>query len=358
MGQEVKRILVTGAGGNAARNFIESLRMNYNKIYIIGIDINKYHLSCVDVDKRYIVPNVNDSGYLKRLNKIIEKENIELVHAQPDIEVEFIAKHKNSIKAKTFLPDTESILKCRNKMETNLALKEYGVPVPKSFLVQKLDDIPKIMDSLPTDLKWVRAVKGAGSKAALPVKTVRQAKEWIDYWRDMRELESQDFMICEFLPGREFAWQSVWSEGRLVTSMARERLEYLFGNLTPSGQSSSPSVAKSIHYDKVTLIGISAVKAVDKNPQGIYCIDMKENDKGIPCVTEINAGRFFTTSNFFSKVGTNMPQIYIKLAFGEDVGSVKLTNSAPSRLYWIRGVDRIPMVMTDDEIQRRIESNI
>lgn len=351
----MRRILVTGAGGNAARNFIESLRMGYNEIYIVGVDINKYHLACVDVDTRYLIPNVNDPTYLQVLNTIIEIEGINLIHAQPDIEVEFIATHKNEIKAKTFLPSTEVILRCRNKMETYLRLNESKIPVPKSFLVQKLGDISNIIRKLPTEIKWVRAVKGAGSKAALPVKTVRQAKEWINYWRDMRNLESQDFMICEFLPGREFAWQSIWNKGRLVTSMARERLEYLFGNLTPSGQSSSPSVAKSIHYDKLNMTGIKAVQAVDSNPQGIYCIDMKENYEGVPCVTEINAGRFFTTSNFFSTVGANMPQTYIKLAFDENIGPIKLTNASPSRMYWIRGVDRRPTLLTEDELQERIE---
>jgi len=354
----MRRILVTGAGGPASRNFIESLKMNDFDIYIVGIDINKYHLACVDVNKRYLVPSFDSENYIHTINKIIKKENIHLIHAQPDVEVEFIATHKNDIKANTFLPSIEAIFKCRNKLETYLALRDKKIPVPESYLVKKLDNIDTIMKKLPTEVKWVRAVKGAGSRAALPVKTTQQAREWINYWREMKDLESQDFMICEFLPGREFAWQSVWTDGRLVTSMARERLEYLFGNLTVSGQSSSPSIAQSLHYDRLNMIGVGAVKAVDPKPQGIYCVDIKENYDKIPCVTEINAGRFFTTSNFFSHIGSNMPQIYVRLAFGEDIEPLKLTNSAPSKLYWIRGVDRKPTLLSEDELQKRIERNI
>ncbi len=35
--------------------------------------------------------------------------------------------------------------------------------------------------------------------------------------------------------------------------------------------------------------------------------------------TEINIGRFFTTIHFFTQAGLNMPEIFMKLAFGEPV---------------------------------------
>ena len=68
----------------------------------------------------------------------------------------------------------------------------------------------------------------------------------------------------------EFAWQSLWYNGELVTSQARERLEYIFGNLTPSGQTSSPSVAKTVNRDDVNEAGKNAVLAVCDKPHKYF----------------------------------------------------------------------------------------
>jgi carbamoyl-phosphate synthase large subunit len=224
------------------------------------------------------------------------------------------------------------------------------VPVPKSFPVWRYDDIPVVVETLQAKhgTVWVRAIRGAGSRAALPVGTAEQATAWIRYWCEYRNLCPGDFMLAEFLPGREFAFQSLWHEGRLVTSMARERLEYLMGNIMPSGQSSSPAVARTVHREDVNAIGTRAVQAVDPCPHGVYCVDLKENSLGVPCVTEINVGRFFTTSNFFSEAGCNMPYYYVRLAYGEVLTGLPTYNPLDVDLYWVRGVDREAQMLRGD----------
>ena len=56
----MRRILVTGAGGNAGRNFIASLRMAPEPIYVVGTDVSAMHLACADIDAAYLVPRVDD----------------------------------------------------------------------------------------------------------------------------------------------------------------------------------------------------------------------------------------------------------------------------------------------------------
>jgi len=147
-------------------------------------------------------------------------------------------------------------------------------------------------------------------------------------------------MVSEFLPGAEFAWQSLWHEGRLVTSQARQRVEYFWGNHTPSGQSSSPSVAKTVNRDDVNKAGEAAVRAVAERPHGVFCVDMKENAAGDPLVTEINPGRFFTTSNFFAHAGLNMPDMYVQLGLGNALDATPpVYNPLPENLYWVRMID-------------------
>jgi hypothetical protein len=63
--------------------------------------------------------------------------------------------------------------------------------------------------------------------------------------------------------------------------------------------------------------------------------------------TEINPGRYFTTSYFFSYAGkelkiwyANMPYVELKLALGEQLpNDIKQYNILPAGLHWIRHID-------------------
>lgn len=349
----MKRILVTGAGGSAGINFIASLRMAEERVHIAGSDINTWHMQLPDVDSAHMLPHCSATEYLDELCRLIERERIGFVYAQPDMELEVISKYRDRIPARVFMPSHDAILACHDKMLTNERLRAAGVKVPRSVRIEKLDEIDEILPKMmrKSDRAWLRAIRGAGSKAALPVQTARHAREWIHYWRSTGRLETSDFMLAEFLPGREFAFQSLWHEGEMVTSQARERLEYVFGNLFPSGQSSSPSVARTVHREDVNEVATAAVRAVDPAPSGVYCVDLKEDRSGAPCVTEINIARFFTTSNFFAAAGSNMPWYYLRLAFGEEIPDLPRTNAVPADLYWIRLMDGGPVLVREEEFR-------
>jgi len=340
----MKRILVTGAGGSAAYNFIESLRNNpeKEKFFIIGTDMSPYHIELSNVDKRYLLPGVKDPNYLKKLNKLIKKEKIDFLHCQPDVEVDFLSKNINKIKTKTLLPNPKTVDICQNKMEFNRILKENNISVPDAFHIKSKRDLKNGMKELlkNNEKVWLRATKGAGSKAALPVKELCHAEMWIDYWKKMKGLGYGDFMISEFLPGKEYAFQSLWLNGELLMSQARERIEYIFGNLTPSGQSSSPSVAKTVNLKELNDLVYKAIKVIDQKASGIFCADLKTDKNGKIKLLEINTGRFFTTSFFFSKAGINMPYYYTKIGLGEKIkNNLKKFNNIPSDWYWVRMID-------------------
>jgi len=308
----------------------------------VGTDIDKYHIKLSSADKNYLVPNYSSPSYIPTLNDIIKREKIDFLHCQPDTELQVISENREKIDTKLMLPSKKAIELAFNKLKCSVHLREKGVPVPYSVYINSPKDIQQaieVLSSRGNEIFWVRAIKGAGSRAALPVKTYEQAKMWIDYWNDMKDVKYGDFMMSQYLPGKEYAFQSIWKHGDLITSQARERLEYVFGNRMPSGQSSSPIVAKTVSNDSVNEVAISGIKALDTTPNGVYCVDLKEDKNGIPRITEINAGRFFTTSIFFSVAGCNMPLYYIKSGLGEPLPYLKKFNPLPEGLYWIRQMD-------------------
>jgi biotin carboxylase len=339
----MRRILVTGAGGPAAANFIHSLRLSGKAYYIVGTDSNKWHLELANVDALYRLPRFHEGTYLPRLIEVIKREKIDVVHAQPDVEVLKISQYRDKLGARTFLPTHKTIALCQNKYAATAMMAASGLPTPGSIAA---DNSPKsLWEATEIILKnhkkaWVRAIRGAGAKASLPVTNADQAVAWARYWVEEQGLSYSDFMVSQFLPGREYAFQSLWRDGELITSAVRERLEYLFGHLSPSGQSSSPSVARSVHNPAVNVYAIQAIEAIDAKPNGIFCVDLKEDEAGWPLVTEINAGRFFTTSNFFAVAGSNMPDIYMSLAYGDEIDpDLPPYDAVPADLYWVRQMD-------------------
>ena len=344
----MRRLIVTGSGGSAGTNFIKSLRLAPEPFYIVGTDISKYYLKLSKADVNYQVNSCYDGIYLNQLNTIIKEEKIEFIHAQPDPEVNVISANRDKLNAKTFLPNHTILPIAYNKFWLNQELQAHKVPCPKSWMVGDKKHLRQIFRQNKSKM-WVRAVSGAGSLAALPVTEYKHASMWIEYW-GTRGLEWKDFMISEYLPNKEYAFQSLWRNGNLITSAARERIEYLFQNRMPSGQSSTPTVAKSVHNKQVNKIATEGILALDFMANGIYCVDLKENKNGVPCITEINVGRFFTTSIFFSLAGCNMPYYYILLAYKEKLPSLPKYNAVPEGLYWIRQIDCGEVMVKENEL--------
>jgi carbamoylphosphate synthase large subunit len=341
------KVLITGGGGNAGRSVIDCLRLKHT---CVAIDTNPYHLASSNAhDTESIVP-VSHPDYLKRLNQIITKHSIDYIHPQPDVETLFISKHRDKIKAKTFLPQPDIIELTHNKLLAIEAFQQNNIPTPQSyFLSEGIDKFNQLKEI--TEKVWVRAIRGAGSKAALPVLSYEQAKAWCDYWCSVKGMNEADFIMSEFLSGTEYAVQTLWHEGELMASQARERTEYFFGSIMPSGQSSTPSIACTIHDNQVYQTAYQAIKAVDQKPHGIYCVDMKENSNGKPCVMEINCGRFFTTSNFFAALDVNMPlMICDMLETGKPLSEDKRKIEAIKDCYWwVRGLDKAPTLLNENK---------
>jgi carbamoyl-phosphate synthase large subunit len=340
----VKRILVTGAGGPAGINFVKSLRIAPEKMHLVGTEANEHFVHLASTDKKYVVPRATDPDYINTLNQIIRKDKIEFFHAQPDVEVEIISENREKLKANIFLPSKKAVRACQDKLEATRLWKKHNVPVARFMELRKDSDVDRALGELGSPI-WIRATHGAGGIGSTSASNRETALSWIGYWKARGV--AWKFIAQEHLPGRNMAFHSIWKEGELVTSMARERLEYIYPHLAPSGITGTPAAQKTIHNEQVNKTGTKAVLSIDPKFNGIACVDLKEDDEGKPCVTEINAGRMFTTSFFFSYASNilrkdpcaNIPYLYVKLAYNEKIPKIPQYNILPKDVYWIRHID-------------------
>jgi carbamoyl-phosphate synthase large subunit len=330
------RLLLTGVGSPASQNVLRSLRDAPEPFYIVGADANRYHLEWGDLDRAYEAPMTTSPEYLPFLQRLIEREGIEFVHGQPDWEVAWLAEHAGLLAADSLLPSAETVAACQDKAACAIRWHELGLRTDPAITLGRRDDLDRAVATLGLPL-WLRATAGAGARGSCKVERLEQGRAWLDYWRSCGT--NWLFMAQQYLPGPEFAFQSLWYRGHLVTSAARERLEFVFPQHAPSGVTSSPVVARSVHNDDVKLVSTLAILACDSEPHGIYCVDLKCDAEGAPRPTEVNAGRFFTTSYFFTAAGANMPYCFVLLGLGRAPLSLPQYNAVPPDLYWIRHID-------------------
>jgi carbamoyl-phosphate synthase large subunit len=99
----------------------------------------------------------------------------------------------------------------------------------------------------------------------------------------------------------------------------------------------------------VSEVCAAAIRALDKGASGVFCFDLKEDDSGVPCITEINAGRFAMITNLYDLVGKhNMALTYLRLALGEPV-NVRDPYDTAEEYYLVRDLDTEPGIFHADE---------
>lgn len=330
------RVAVLGAGGPAGVNALRALRAAGHDC--IATDSDERHLVwCNQLAETVPMPEVTPEA--------IDALGANVVIPQADPLVALVGRY--NLRARTFLPWRDVIARCQDKLETARIWHEAGLrELPPQVIESPWPDhlhLARDRFGLPF---WLRATRGAGAKGAILVSEIEQGYHWLRFW-ETRGSE-MEWVAEEYLPGRDLAWSSVWYDGELQSSFARERLEYLYPHLTPEGLTGTPTIARIVHDNRVNETAYAAVLAVDTKPHGIYSVDLREDDAGIPRPTEINAGRGFTTFGLWSLTsGPNFLDLAVRLAvdgpswwlYRPDIAQPEKWDALPEGLTLYRHID-------------------
>lgn len=341
------RLLVTGAGTGPSENLMRSLRAGDASLVIAGCHHDRFALKNSAADSKHLVPAPGHREFARALRRLVAREQIDLVIPTSDADVLRVARLRDTLARRVFLPRTRVIELCRDKYRLTAHLDSRGVPVPLTCPVTSPARIGAVFRRLrPTSMAWCRIRTGHGALGALPVETPAQARAWIGYWGRMRGVPASAFTLAEYLPGRDFSCQSLWRDGTLVLTKTFERVTPFGGQ--PGGLSVA-ALAKTVREPRVAAVCEAAIRAVDRRASGIYCFDVRENARGVPCVTEINAGRFSMSTNLYDLVGEhNMALTYVRLALGEPV-DIRDEYDAPEGYYMVRDLDTLAGIFHADD---------
>jgi hypothetical protein len=351
-----RRLLVLRAGSGASNNLMRSLKAGDPSLFIAGCHSDRFVLKKSPADRNYLVPAPSHAEFRDALCRIIEADRIELVIPNSEADVMTISDLRDRLPCRTFLPQEAVIGRCQDKYSLTSFLRRKGLPVPLTYPVTDIGKIGGLFRRLaPRSVLWCRIRKGTGSLGAIPVKSPQHVRSWIKYWQDMCGIPAGSFTVSEFLPGRDFCVQCLWRDGKLVMSKMHERLSYYVAGGGPSSVSSTAAFAKTVFEPRVIKICAKAIRALDAKASGVFFLDLKENDDGVPCITEINAGRFANVPTIHDQTGRpNMALAYVRLAFGERVETVDARDFA-EEYYVLRDLDTVPAVFRAGKVSEGIQ---
>jgi carbamoylphosphate synthase large subunit len=355
----MKSILVTGSGGSAGNNVCWSLRVSADgrALSLTGTDSDRTSLELNRwLDNAYRIPSANDPRYLTVMNKIIQRQKVEGVFPQPDLEVGTISQAREKLQANIYLPDATTVATCLDKYKTLLTWHDKGLRDQPNLISRDNNE------NLETRLRqlrfpcWTRARQGAGGLMSCLAKDWKSLSHWIGFhWE--QGIDS-DFVVEEYLPGRDFCFMSLWKEGNLVTSMVRERLSWV-GHRT-FGTGGTSKLNRVVHVHAANNEALAAIRAITPEPHGIFCVDLKSDEADVPKPTEINC-RFTTNVHYltlasvkFGKPEWNFPWLAGKIMLSEPFPPCKEFDALPSNLWFTKNVD-MGYTIVEDENWRAAE---
>jgi carbamoyl-phosphate synthase large subunit len=339
------RLLVTGAGTGAGNNVIRSLRTGDPSLFLAGCHADRFALRNSTADRRYLVPPAGRPGFAAALRRIVRAERIDLVLPVHDGDVLTLARLRGRIGTRLFLPAARTIALCQDKYRLSAFLRRRGLPAPATYPVTDLPRLTRVLARLPDPTRaWCRLRRGAGGLGGALARGPAQARAWIRCWEAMRGVPPAAFTVAEYLPGRDLGCQSLWKDGALVLAKTYERLSYLATGAQPAPASSIAALLKTVHEPAVVEICRRAVRALDPRASGPFAVDLREDARGEPRITEINAGRLTSSTNLLDLTGKhNVALNCIRLGLDEPVELRDEYDVAPDH-YMLRDVDVTPAV--------------
>lgn len=241
--------------------------------------------------KHFIVPDVHSKNWIKPLNEVISKNNIDFVIPCHDDVVLALAENSNKLNARIVSSPVATCRICRSKSKTYQKFRDL-LPVPEVYISQYLPHIRFDMIKFPL---FVKPDVGQGSQRA-------------DIVPDQETLEAllktnQDLIVLEYLPGKEYTIDCLSDPERgLLFCGGRERIR------TKAGISMHSKPVDTILNQTFREYATIISKCIDL--RGAWFFQVKEDKNGILKLLEI-APRISGTMATHRVLGINFPLLSI-----------------------------------------------
>ena len=344
------KILITGACAVSARSVLRSLKMSewFKDSEFIGWDMCSllYGVYAGEFDKIYKVPAVNDATYRMVAQNILDKEKPDAVIVVPEVEVLYWSK--NPFDIPHIVPPSKFSELVISKERLFDALSGTGL-VPEYRNISS-DTIMQEDFNNPLGYPvWIRdgAAGTASAKGAFKAQSLSDLQAWVKINSHTRQ-----FQLSQFLPGRNLGCFCLFKNGKLIKIAQAQRIEYIMAKVAVSGITGNTSKGKLLNEDKIKNVALKAIDTLCENTgesmNGLVVVDMKEDEKGNPIITEINI-RHVAFSSSFAMAGQNIAEAQLLIALNrDDEISPEIEKHYPEGNLLLRDVDGKPIYIENE----------
>ena len=330
------RVLVTGAGGSIGIDVCRSLSDTAG-VELIGAEANPWGARLARRFCAHVVPlpradQVAPEAFRRALERHVKRLGVDFLWVNPDPELQAVARCGWRPPCAHALPGARMLPICLDKEATGRQLQAAQLapdtralrvglsaradgpgtetpPTDVALLARSLlPQVERAFAHLGVPL-WVRPGSGAGGIGSLRADHPQEAAFWIALWSARRA--ATDWVLQEYLPGRNFNCTLLYARGTLCAWAAMERLGYFLAEAAPSGITGQVKLCRTVAEEQVLQAARRAVELLDPRPHGVYSVDLREDVQGCPRVTEINprlAGRPW----LYTQAGCNLPELALR----------------------------------------------
>jgi predicted ATP-grasp superfamily ATP-dependent carboligase len=346
------RILITGACGVTPRAIARSLALSPRLpgSTLIGTDRggNWYGFYEGLYDRVYLVPDADDPSYAALIADICRKEAIDVAVVSPEAEVLFWSRREFPVA--TLLPSERVVAVAISKRKLYDALRGTGL-IPRYATVSRAELLEHRGLDLGEGPVWLRDFSDASSSGAGSIKVGSPGEAFA--WAFLNPGIEQ-YLVAEYLPGRNFACCMVFDRGQLVKAGIYERLEYFMGHLVISGISGNIARGGLVNDERVRAIAEEAVRLIsaqhDEPAHGLFTVDLRAAADGSPKVTEINV-RHTAATSALAAGGANMAEAQVLTSLGRRGEAGETVVTLPEDSVILRDIDGPPLLVSERELE-------
>lgn len=275
-----KNILIFPAGSEVGLEILRSIKYSPHFKTFGGSSIDDHGKFAF---KNYIekIPFYYEKNFIRELNKIVEKNEIDVIYPAMDSVDEKLKMHQNEINCSIVGSKLETTQICASKSKTYNFFKKL-IPLPYQF-----NNI-SLVDEFPVFLK---PDKGYGSKNTYVAKDKEDALHFLK-----KHIKKKKYLVLEYLPGDEYTIDCFTNRhGNLLFCGARKRARV------------SNGISVNTHIEKNNnefFSNIAQIINKHLNLRGAWFYQMKADKKGSFKLLEI-ASRLGGSSALFRSQGVN-----------------------------------------------------
>lgn len=297
--------------------------------------------------KRFVYPPYyeNPEGFIKHIINFANKNREYDVLMPIDAETVIISKYKEVIEEeashlKIPVHDYKYISMANNKKETIKLANEIGIPTPKTYTPESIDEVKDIAD----DISYPAVIKLPITKGSKGLSYVHDKEELIRMYKETVNRFSSFPLIQEYIPGIGYGVSCLFNLGEPKAIFTHKRRR-------EASVSGGPSVARiSVRHEEMERYAVKILKRLNWHGVAMveFKLDVRDNK---PKLMEINP-RFWGSLYQAIASGVEFPYLLYKIATEGDVEPVLSYKLGVETRYILGDIYAFPdyMLRSDNKI--------